>query len=130
MSRSTRDEYLQKMRCRYRRYTGRPAKGRLLDEFCLVTGHERKYATKLLSGRRGPSGSADGSPSRGGRPPTYEAEVVGVVFEIWKHSEQPCGKTIWLSFWFAQPEKFEKVACSEVPIVGYPAFAGGTYPVG
>ena len=40
------------------------------------------------------------------------------------------GETIWLSFWFAQPEKFKKVACSEVPIVGYPAFAGGTYPVG
>ena len=105
MSRSTRDEYLQKMRCRYRRYTGRPAKGRLLDEFCLVTGHERKYATKLLSGRRGPSGSADGSPSRGGRPPTYEAEVVGVVFEIWKHSEQPCGKRLrpmlgpWLPYY-------------------------------
>ncbi len=39
-------------------------------------------------------------------------------------------ETIWLSFWFAQPEKFKKVACSEVPIVGYPAFAGGTYPVG
>ena len=105
MSRSTRDEYLQKMRCRYRRYTGKPAKGRLLDEFCLVTGHERKYATKLLSGRRGPTGSADGAPSRGGRPPTYEAEVVGVVFEIWKHSEQPCGKRLrpmlrpWLPYY-------------------------------
>ena len=32
MSRSTRDEYLEKMRCRYRRYTGKPAKSRLLFE--------------------------------------------------------------------------------------------------
>jgi hypothetical protein len=108
MSRSTRDECLEKMRCRYRRYTGKPAKGRLLDEFCELTGHERKYASKLLAGRRGPpggSGGAEGSPSRGGRPPTYDAEVAGVLHEIWKHSEQPCGKRLkpmlvtWLPFY-------------------------------
>jgi len=79
------------------------------DEFCLVTGHERKYATKLLSGRRGPSGGlgggADCTPSRGGRPLTYDAEVTGVIHEIWRHSEQPCGKRLkpmlkrWLPFY-------------------------------
>jgi len=37
MSRNTRDEYLEKMRCRYGRYTGKRAKTRLLDEFCQVT---------------------------------------------------------------------------------------------
>jgi hypothetical protein len=109
MSRSTRDEYLEKMRCRYRRYTGKLARSRLLDEFCEVTGHERKYATKLLSGRRGPpsggSGGAGLTPSRGGRPPIYDAEVTGVLHEIWKHSEQPCGKRLkpmlgtWLPFY-------------------------------
>lgn len=56
MSRSTRDEYLEKMSCRYRRYTGKPAKTKLLDEFCQVTGHERKYAGRLLSRRRGDGG--------------------------------------------------------------------------
>lgn len=65
MSRSTRDEYLEKMRCRYRRYTGKPAKSRLLDEFCELTGHERKYATKLLGGSRCPCAGAKGAPSRG-----------------------------------------------------------------
>jgi hypothetical protein len=105
MSRSTRDEYLEMMRCRYRRYTGKPARGRLLDEFCLLTGHERKYATKLLCGRRGPSGGANGAPSRGGRPPTYDAAVTVVLHGIWKHSEQPCGKRLkpmlrtWLPFY-------------------------------
>ncbi len=108
MSRSTRDEYLEKMRCRYRRYSGKPARSSLLDEFCLVTGHERKYATKLLSGRRGPPGGSGGAgciPSRGGRPPIYGAEVAGVLHEIWKHSEQPCGKRLkpmvgtWLPFY-------------------------------
>lgn len=94
MSRSTRDEYLEKMRCRYRRYTGKAAKSSLLDEFCQVTGHERKYASKLLSGRRGSSGQAGCDPSRGGRPPTYEPEVTDVLFGIWRYSEQPCGKRL------------------------------------
>jgi hypothetical protein len=35
------------MRCRYRRYAGNAAKGKLLDEFCQVSGYERKYASKL-----------------------------------------------------------------------------------
>lgn len=107
MSRFTRDEYLEKMRCRYRRYTGKSAKGSLLDEFCRVTGHERKYATKLLSGQRGPSGEAGCAPSRGGRPPTYGAEVAGVLFEIWRHSEQPCGKRLkpMLGQWLPYYEK-------------------------
>ena len=89
MSRSTCDEYLEKMRCRYRRYTGKPAKSRLLDEFRQVTGYERKHAIKLL----------------GGRPRTYAPETESVVFEIWKHSEQPCGKRLkpmlaqWLPFY-------------------------------
>ena len=105
MSRSTRDEYLEKMRCRYRRYTGKPAKGRLLDEFCQVTGHERKYAAKLLARRRGPCAGTGGAVSRGGRPPTYDAQVAEVLFEIWRHSEQPCGKRLrpmlgqWLPFY-------------------------------
>ncbi len=105
MSRPTRDEYLEKMRCRYRRHAGKPARSRLLDEFCELTGHERKYATKLLGGRRGPPPAGLPAPSRGGRPPTYGAEVGAVVFEIWRHSEQPCGKRLkpmlrqWLPYY-------------------------------
>lgn len=105
MSRSTRDEYLEKMRCRYRRYTGKLAKSSLLDEFCQITGNERKYASKLLSGRRGLSAKAGCALSRGGRPPTYDARVGGVLFEIWRYSEQPCGKRLkpmlghWLPYY-------------------------------
>lgn len=96
------------MRCRYRRYAGKLARSRLLDEFCEATGHERKYATKLLSGRRGPPGGSGGAGctrSQGGRPPIYDAEVTGVLHEIWRHSEQPCGKRLkpmlrtWLPFY-------------------------------
>ncbi len=78
---------------------------KLLDEFCQVTGHERKYASKLLSSRRGHVPDGTTPPNRGGRPKTYDAEVVGVLFEIWRHSEQPCGKRLvpmlgdWLPFY-------------------------------
>jgi hypothetical protein len=44
MSQNSRDEYLEKMRERYRRYQGKPARGKLITEFSRVTGHERKYA--------------------------------------------------------------------------------------
>ena len=94
MSRPSRDEYLKTMRCRYRRYTGKRARGTLLDEFCQVTGHERKYASKLLSTRRGPGATGTPAPNRGGRPKTYDDEVIRIIFEIWKHSEQPCGKRL------------------------------------
>jgi len=105
MSRNTRDEYLEKMRSRYGRYTGKRAKTRLLDEFCQVTEHERKYATKLLSGRRGLSPAERATTDLGGRPRTYGTETRQVVHEIWKHSEQPCGKRLkpmlelWLPFY-------------------------------
>ena len=55
MSRKTRDEYLEKMRERYARWRGKQARSQLLTEFCEVTGHERKYATKLLGRRRRPA---------------------------------------------------------------------------
>jgi hypothetical protein len=105
MSRNTRDEYLEKMRCRYRRYVGKAAKAKLLDEFCQVSEHERKYASKLLSGRRGQSKAGAAGPNLGGRPKTYGEAVISIVFKIWKHAEQPCGKRLvpmlkdWLPFY-------------------------------
>ena len=94
MSRSTRDEYLKKMRDRYRRYGGRAARTKLLDEFCEVTGHERKYANKLLRRLRGPGSKGTPGKRGRGRVKTYGPEVAGVLFEIWRRSEQPCGRRL------------------------------------
>ena len=105
MSRSSRDEYLEKMRDRYRRRPGKAARSALLDEFCEVTGHERKYANKLLRRQRGPKRRGGASPRARGMPKIYDEDVVGVLFAIWKHSEQPCGKRLapmladWLPFY-------------------------------
>lgn len=91
MSQNTRNEYLEMMRDRYRRYTGRQARSKLITEFCEVTSHERKYAIKLLRGQRGP-GSAP--PAKRGVHNTYGQEVIDVLFVIWSNSEQPCGKRL------------------------------------
>lgn len=105
MSRNTRDEYLEKMRDRYRRRTGRRARTVLLDEFCAVTGHERKYANKLLSRLRGPNRKGATGTKKRGVGKTYSPPVIETLFEIWKQTEQPCGKRLasmlpdWLPFY-------------------------------
>jgi len=105
MSQSARDEYLEKMRDRYQRYDGKLAKTKLLDEFCQITGHERKYANKLLKRLRGPKRKGGSRSKKRGREKIYAPKVVGIIFEIWKHSEQPCGKRLapmlkdWMPFY-------------------------------
>ena len=105
MSRKTRDEYLVTMRERYTRMSGRQARSKLLDEFCKVTGHERKYATKLLGGRRR---SDPGGPGRG-RPAIYGEAEKRVIKTIWKACEQPCGKRLKAAIpeWLPAYEKRE-----------------------
>ena len=49
MSQTTRNDYLEKMRDRYRRYTGKQARSKLITEFCEVTGHERKYGSSCCA---------------------------------------------------------------------------------
>ncbi|MCK5922672.1 MAG: transposase family protein [Methylococcales bacterium] len=105
MSQKSRNEYLEKMRDRYRRYKGRRARSKLITEFCEVTGHERKYGNKLLSKKRGP-GSRNTDKKRGVAR-TYCDDVVDVIFFIWQHSEQPCGKRLrpMLADWLPHYER-------------------------
>ena len=72
MSQNSRTEYLQKMRCRYAGRTGKQGKTMLIDEFCEVTGHERKYAIKLLGCRRC---DPNAPPQKTGRKPAYGGEA-------------------------------------------------------
>ena len=49
MGRASRWDYLCQIHPRYRK-AGRSEKGRMLDEFCKVTGYNRKYPVRVLNG--------------------------------------------------------------------------------
>lgn len=76
MSQIARNEYLETMRFRYRGRTKKTAKSNLIDEFCEVSGHERKYAIKLLANQWSPSGK---SPRKAGRRKVYGDDVAKVL---------------------------------------------------
>ncbi len=76
-------EYLGRMRERYE-CAERPAKGRLLDEVCEVTGYHRKAVIRLL---RRPE--ARRRRRRGGPPVRYGPEVVAVLRAIWTAAGYP-----------------------------------------
>ena len=90
MSRKIAEEVLPRLRQRYAG-RGREGRSRLIDEVCEQWGYSRKHAIKLL----GAGAGWGGDPAvRKGRPPTYGAEVVEVLWRIWKVAEQPCGKRL------------------------------------
>ena len=86
MSQKSKDEILRLMRWRYAQ-RGREGRVKLLDEFCVLCGYERKYAIKLLGGWR----RSEGQPGRkgGSIPRNGEAECT-VLKAIWMAAEQPC----------------------------------------
>jgi hypothetical protein len=74
----SRREYLRAIHPRYRQ-AARGTKGRILDEFCKVTGYHRKYAMRLLNGP--PPGKR--RPLRRRRALTYGPRVIQVLEAIW-----------------------------------------------
>lgn len=91
MSASSRGEVLEQAR---RRYEGRGKEGRsrLLDEVCALCGYERKYASKLLGGKRAIAGRS--GRRRGGSQAVYGSAEREVIKAIWLAAEQPCGKRL------------------------------------
>jgi hypothetical protein len=88
MSAKSRQEVLEQARERYQR-RGRQGRSRLLDEVCALCGYERKYAIKVLGGKRGIAGR--GGRRRGGSQPLYGEAERQVLKAIWLAAEQPCG---------------------------------------
>lgn len=70
-------EYAASLRPRYL-LASRTEKGRLLTEFCRVTGRHRKSAIRLLRRRPRPS------PPRPGRPRRYGPTVIAVLRSVWE----------------------------------------------
>ena len=101
------NELLSRLRHDYARSTTKKEKMGMIDLWCRVSGHERKYGIKELLGQRGPQKKAPGAaaPKRGGSRPRYGPQVIVVVKSLWKLLEQPCGKRLhaalplWLNSW-------------------------------
>lgn len=85
MSMKARKEYLKQIYQRYRK-AGRAGKVLILDEFTRATGHNRKYAVRILNGplklEAGPY------PGKG---ETYTSNDVYYLKKIWDILDNPCG---------------------------------------
>ena len=95
------------MRERYRD-RGREGRSRLLDEVCEVCGYERKYAMKVLGGRREIAGGR--GLKRGGSRLRYGEAEREVIKTIWLAAEQPCGKRLKeaLGLWLPHYEREQR----------------------
>ena len=86
MSEKSREEVLILMRERYKK-RGREGRSKLIDDFCAMCGYERKYAIKLLGGKRRVEGK---SAKKGGTHAKYGNAEATVLKTIWQAAEQPC----------------------------------------
>jgi hypothetical protein len=104
MSARSRKEVLEQAGQRYAK-RGREGRSRLLDEVCELCGYERKYAIKVLSGKRAIMGSK--GRKRGGSQAIYGVTEREVIKAIWLAAEQPCGKRLKaaLKVWLPHDEK-------------------------
>lgn len=91
MRRSSKREYAEAVRPRYRR-ADRAGKGRILDEFCAATGYHRVYARRLLGGRAVPP--VDAPRARGARRRRYGSEALGLLVACWEVADGICSKRL------------------------------------
>lgn len=87
MSMPSRKEYLIQIYKRYR-FAARKDKTMILDEFCLNSGYQRKYATRILNT------PLRGTAPRSGRGETYTGEHVYYLKKIWDILDCPCGQRL------------------------------------
>jgi hypothetical protein len=97
-----RDEHIKRLKERYGGATKRQ-KTALLTEFCLTWNLDRKYAGKLLRGKRGGPGE------KAGRKASYDERLIHHLTVLWDSMERICPKRmkaalpIWISF-YRDPE--------------------------
>lgn len=87
MSKDEKKAYECVMRRRYSAVRLKKGRGRVLDEFCGLTGLSRKHAIKSLSPKRAPSG-------RRGCPPGGTREGAVMLVRLWRLSDMMCGKLL------------------------------------
>ena len=85
MSRMATNEYIGAKRRAYAQ-ADRAKRKRILDEVCETTGYERKYANRLLTGKRK-------FRERKGRGKTYGEDVAEVLRRVWREASAPACRT-------------------------------------
>lgn len=102
MSNKSKEQYLESCRARYPS-RNRAGKSKMIDEVCDTLGWNRKHTIKALNGQVSLGQKAK---KRGSKPTYLEAEKA-VIVELWKLSEQPCGKRLkpTLPLWLKSYEK-------------------------
>lgn len=107
MSETSIEEYTEKMRGRYARMTDRKARGKLLGELVGITGCDRKYANKVLLGKRRHKGRR----GKQGAPARYGNHLTEALKACWLAMEQPCGKRMkdMLPLWAGHLECPEEI---------------------
>ncbi len=85
MSRETVKEYFKAIRGRYQK-ASKGLKHRILDEFCLNTKYNRKYAIRKLNAL--PSKEPKTNNRR--RKPVYGPQAISVIATVWEAAGYPC----------------------------------------
>jgi len=103
MGTQTKNEYLQTIRPRYQ-IVSKSDKKKILDEFCITCGYNRKYAIRILNSTK-PVNSPENLSKRGRKKIYQEVLISTVLIDIWKITNLPCSKRLkvilplWLPFY-------------------------------
>ena len=92
MSPMAKREYLEAMRLRYLKATGRVEKSRILSEICATTGYDRKYVIRFLARR--PKKGRKPKRTRGRKPLYQDSAVLKPLKAIWRTANLPCSKRL------------------------------------
>jgi len=92
MGTSTKYEYLNAIRPRYKKAT-KQQKKQILDEFCHTCNYNRKYAIRLLNSKQTPKVKAN--LSKRGRKKYYDHPLIlDVLWHLWITTNLPCSKRL------------------------------------
>ena len=103
MKKETIQELTERYRNKYARLRYKKARGELLTQYCEITEYTRKYAQKLLSGKR--DGSGEGRRRNKGRPRKYTEKDKRVIRTVWNKTGYWSGRRlkgalrVWLKSW-------------------------------
>src|SRR3990172_7892722 len=106
MSNTSKYEYLQTIRLRYKNATTRKQKSHLLNELCLVCGYNRKYAITLLKATDTRKNKIKNKP---GPKPIYDhPDILAALVEIWQKTELLCATRLKeiIPLWLPSFDKF------------------------